>query len=333
MLIQFEDFQTTHAGTLLERYRKHHLVFNDDIQGTATTVLGGVYGALAAQGKPPSELVDQRFVVAGAGSAGMGVVDQLAKAMVKHGLSAHEARARFWVLDVEGLVSKDRHFMPEFVKPFARQEEGVEGMQLEEAIRKYKPTVLIGLSAVGGLFREEHLRAMTEGCEKPVVLPLSNPTSKLECMASQCAEWTEGRAIYAAGSPQPDVAYGGRTIASSQSNNMYIFPGLALGAAIGKTQIISDHMLMTASEALVRCVDEEELAQGRIFPRLSKIRDISLEIACSVIQTAAEDGHCSNRSAEILECQGMDGLKAYVKSKMFKPCYSPLVYLPPGVGE
>ncbi|QDZ23548.1 NAD-dependent malic oxidoreductase [Chloropicon primus] len=336
VLIQFEDFSTNHAQALLDRYREHHLVFNDDIQGTATTVLGGIYGALAVKGSQAKDITEQTIVVCGAGSAGMGVVQFLAKAMTKHGLSEEEARERFWILDEDGLITRGRPGnVPSFVKPFSRKDAGMEGQDLLSTIREAKPTILIGASTVGGLFTSEHLEAMSESCDRPLVMPLSNPTSKLECTSEQSAQWTKGKGIFAAGSPQPNCVYDGQEIASSQANNMYIFPGLALGASVGKCKIITDNMLMSASESLVNCITQEDLSKGSIYPKLSMIRDISLEIACSVIEQAVVDKvvKADSRAAEVLEEQGREGLKSFVKSRMFQPNYDPLVYLPPGIGE
>lgn len=335
VLIQFEDFSSQHAQALLDRYREHHLVFNDDIQGTATTVLSGIYGYLAGKGDEAKDIVNQRIVVAGAGSAGMGVVQFIAKAMMKHGLTEEEAHEKFWILDVDGLISTDRHTAPDFVKPFARKETSLEGSNLLQTIKESKPTILVGLSTVGGLFTSEQLGAMAENYERPLVMPLSNPTSRLECTSEQCAQWTKGKAIFSSGSPQPNAVFNGVEIPSSQANNMYIFPGLALGASVGQAKIITDNMLMSAAEALVNCITSEELERGCIYPKLSMIRHISLEIACAVIQTAIEDKVVKggSRAAEILEEQGLDALKSFVSSRMFQPTYDPLVYVPPGIGE
>ena len=335
VLIQFEDFNTKHAQTLLDRYREHHLVFNDDIQGTATTVLGGIYGFLAVKQCQARDIVDQRIVVAGAGSAGMGVVQFLAKAMVKHGLGYEEACRRFWIVDVGGLITRGREGAPDFVKDFAREESEMEGQSLMDTIRAAKPTVLIGASTVGGLFTSEHLEEVTRHCDRPLIMPLSNPTSKLECTSEQSAQWTKGKGIFAAGSPQPVCVYNGKEIASSQANNMYIFPGLALGASVGKAKVITDNMFMSASESLVNCITPEDREMGSIYPKLSEIRHISLEIACSVIEQAVEDGvtKSDSRAAEILGKKGREGLKTFVSSRMFQPNYDPLVYLPPGIGE
>jgi malate dehydrogenase (decarboxylating) len=194
VLIQFEDFNSQHALSLLNRYREHHLVFNDDIQGTATTVLAGIYGALAVQGLDARDIAKQRVVVAGAGSAGMGVVGHLVKAMEQSGLSESQALENFWILDVDGLITEKRmEMLPDFVRPYARKETGHEGMDLLSTISEFKPTILIGLSTVGGLFQEDHLKEMARHHERPLVLALSNPTSSMECTAEQCATWTEGK--------------------------------------------------------------------------------------------------------------------------------------------
>ena len=284
-------------------------------------MLGGIYGALAVKGLSASALASQQFVVCGAGSAGMGVVSFLAKAMSKHGITEEEARQRFWILDVDGLITSGRDgHVPDFVRPFARMDAELEGADLLSVIQHAKPTVLIGASTVGGLFTSDHLGEMTKHCDRPLVMALSNPTSKLECTSEQCAAWTKGRGIYAAGSPQPDCVYDGKEVASSQANNMYIFPGLALGASVGKAKVITDAMLMKASESLVDCITAEELERGSIYPKLGSIREISLEIACSVIEQAVRDGvtKAESRAVEVLAEQGREGLRGFVRSRMFQ---------------
>ncbi|KAF6260946.1 hypothetical protein COO60DRAFT_1504086 [Scenedesmus sp. NREL 46B-D3] len=227
-VLQFEDFQMAHALTLLQRYRNHHLVFNDDIQ-------------------EQEAIAEQRIVCVGAGSAGMGVVREIAAGMVKRGGLTPEASAsHFWVLDAQGLVTQHRPGLPHYVSLFARPTScsvAAEGDGLLEVVRKVKPTVLLGLAGAGKLFTEEVLSVMAQHCERPIIFPMSNPTSRMECTSEEAIRVTGGRCVFASGSPQPAVRLNGKTYAAGQANNLYIFPGLALGAHIGKTQIVTDNMV------------------------------------------------------------------------------------------
>lgn len=326
-VVQFEDFQTSHAHTLLERYRHKHLVFNDDIQGTAATALAGLVGGLKVRGLPPSALVQEKIVLTGAGSAGIGVATQILKAMEKHGLKQEDAAKNFWILDKDGLITRARANLPSHVHLFARPEAETEGMSLLNVVKRVKPTCLMGLSTVGGLFTDEVLTEVGKHCEKPMIFPMSNPTSSSECTAESAQRCTQGRAIFASGSPFQDVELDDKICASSQANNMYIFPGLALGAFLGKTGVVSDGMLMAASEALSKLLTDEELAKGSVYPNLKNIRRISLFMALSVIRAAHEEGRLTGRALRLIE-RGEDELVNYIKANMYSPHYNPLVFRP-----
>jgi len=356
-LIQFEDFQSKYAIKLLQRYKKEYLMFNDDIQGTAATVLAGLYGAMKVRGLGPEALKDQTFVVAGAGSAGSGVLLTIRNAITRrHGLSKEEASKRFFIIDQDGLISKSRSNLAEMedlfydLSTFAVDDPTMEGMSLVDTIKKVKPNVLIGLSGVGGLFTSEVLAAMNASDTSPIIFPLSNPTSRSECSAEEAQAATGGRAIFASGSPFPDVSVNGSTIASSQCNNRYIFPGLALGAALGQTGVVTNAMINRAAEALVELIDEEDLARRATFPENADIREISCHLAAKVFEQAMEEGlkggkkktydeeslHPTGSNKDMIEAYehgGIDELKTYIYSKMWYPNYRPLVYLPPGKGE
>jgi len=361
-LVQFEDFQSKYAIKLLQRYKKEYLMFNDDIQGTAATVLAGLYGAMKVQGLTPESLKHQKIVVAGAGSAGSGVILTIRNAINKrYGLTKEEASSRFYIVDKDGLISKHRPTLAameeEFydLSSFAVSEADMEGMSLLETVKRVKPNILIGLSACGGLFSEEVLKAMNESETPPIIFPLSNPTSRSECTAAQAQAATGGRAIFASGSPFPDIEVGGeevassqcnnscfphensaiQLIASSQCNNRYIFPGLALGAALGQTGVVTNAMINKAAEALVELINEEDLARRATFPENVEIREIAAHLAAKVfIQAVEENLVIQNKiMLEAYTHGGEEELKTYIYSKMWYPNYRPLVYLPPGKGE
>jgi len=310
-------------------------MFNDDIQGTAATVLAGLYGALKVQGLGPEALKDQRFVVCGAGSAGAGVIITIRDAiMARHGMSKEEAGELFNIVDADGLISKARRNLGELeelfegLTSFAKSDTGLEGQSLLETVKSVKPTILIGLSGVGGLFSEDVLTAMGAGTDMPVIFPLSNPTSRAECTAADAQRCTGGRAIFASGSPYPDVEVDGKMVASSQCNNRYIFPGLALGAALGQTGQVTDRMVSRSAEALVELLSEEQLARRATFPD-TEIREIGVHLAARVFQQAVEDKssmHMNKEMYEHYEHGGFEELKSYIRAKMWLPNYRPLVH-------
>jgi len=341
-LVQFEDFQSKYAIKLLQRYKKEYLMFNDDIQGTAATVLAGLYGAMKVQGLKPEDLKNQRIVVAGAGSAGSGVILTIRNAMNKrYGLTKEEASSRFFIVDKDGLISKHRPSLAKMeeefydLSSFAVADAAMEGKSLLETVKMVKPNIIIGLSACGGLFSEEVLAAMNSSDTPPIIFPLSNPTSRSECTAEQAQAATGGRAIFASGSPFPDVVMNGSTIASSQCNNRYIFPGLALGAALGQTGVVTNAMINRAAEALVELINEDDLARRATFPENVDIREIACHLAAKVfIQAIEENLVITNKvMLESYTHGGEEELKKYIYSKMWYPDYRPLVYLPPGKGE
>jgi malate dehydrogenase (oxaloacetate-decarboxylating)(NADP+) len=222
VLVQFEDFSSDHAQILLNHYRHEHLCFNDDIQGTGATTLAGLLGALRAKGEAVEALCDQTIVIAGAGSAGIGVAQVLKQAMIEQGRSEEDARKAFFVVDQNGLLGKERlSSLSKEQSEFVRDSD--DGLPLLEVIKKYKPSMLLGMTAVGGLFKEDMIRAMAANCDRPIIFPLSNPTTKAECTAEQAFEWTNGSCIFASGSPfDPVKMDNGRTFYPTQCNNMYV---------------------------------------------------------------------------------------------------------------
>ena len=325
VLLQFEDFSSDHAAELLQRYRNNICCFNDDIQGTAAVALGGVYGALACQGQPRAAIAKQRFLVCGAGSAGMGSTSALHGAMMKHGLTDDEAYRQFVVFDVEGAIGKERTGMPEVVAPF-RSPLVKDKADLLSVVHSFKPTGILGLSTVAGLFTQEVLQAMGQYNEQPMIFPLSNPTSRAECTAQAAADATQGRAIFSAGSPFPDAHAGGRVVKANQGNNFYVFGGLGLGVLLSGATIVSDGMLQAAAEALPGMLSEDDLARGIIYPRVGDIRFISADIAVAVMRQAHREGLAINASAvDHMRRMDDDALRTWVLGRMFKPDYVPLI--------
>lgn len=334
-LVQFEDFQSKHAIKLLMRYKTEYLMFNDDIQGTASTVLAGLYGAMKVRGLAPEDLRDQVFVVAGAGSAGSGVLLTIRNAISRrHGLSSEEAAKRFFIIDQDGLISKGRKNLKEMedlfydLSSFAVDDTSLEGLSLLDTIKLVKPNILIGLSAVGGLFNKEVLTAMNQNEAPPIIFPLSNPTSRSECTAKEAQDATGGRCIFASGTGFEDVEINGKLVASSQCNNRYIFPGLALGAALGQTGVVTNAMINSAAEALTELLDKDDLARRATFPENVDIREIACHLAAKVfIQALEENLTVSNKEMkEHYEHGGIKELKTYIYRKMWYPYYRPFVF-------
>jgi len=277
----------------------------------------------------------------------------------RYGLSKQEASSRFYIVDKDGLISKNRSNLSameeEFydLSSFAVDDADMEGLSLLDTVRKVKPNILIGLSACGGLFTEDILKAMNENESPPIIFPLSNPTSRSECTAAEAQAATNGRAIFASGSPFPDINMADtvvassqcnnsfphekqtQIIASSQCNNRYIFPGLALGAALGQTGVVTNAMINRAAEALVELINEDDLARRATFPENVDIREIACHLAAKVFEQAVEEKLVISNKVmlEALQHGGLPELKNYIYSKMWYPDYRPLVFLPPGKGE
>jgi malate dehydrogenase (oxaloacetate-decarboxylating)(NADP+) len=307
-LVQFEDFANTTAFGLLETYRDRICTFNDDIQGTAGVTLAGLYSALRITGQG---LRDQRILFLGAGEAGVGIGDLIVSALVDEGLPLEEARRRCWFVDSQGLVVRSREGLAEHKLRFAHEH----GQQpdLLSAIEELRPTALIGVSTVAGAFNREVVEAMARLNERPIVFALSNPTFKAECSAQDAYAWSQGRAIYASGSPFPPCEYGGRTYVPGQGNNAYIFPGVGLGASAVEARHVTDRMFFEAAKALAGQVLESDLEIGRIYPSLSRIQEVSAAIAAAVAESAYRDRLARvRRPRDIL---------AFIKRRMWKPEY------------
>ncbi|XP_073226808.1 NADP-dependent malic enzyme, chloroplastic isoform X2 [Cicer arietinum] len=311
LLIQFEDFANHNAFALLERYRSTHLVFNDDIQGTASVVLAGLVAALNLVG---GNLFDHRFLFLGAGEAGTGIAELIALEISKRtNAPLDEVRKNIWLVDSKGLIVKSRkESLQHFKKPWAHEHEPVK--ELLDAVNQIKPTVLIGTSGQGKTFTREVVEAMASNNEKPIILALSNPTSQSECTAEEAYTWTQGRAIFASGSPFAPVEYDGKVFVPGQANNAYIFPGFGLGLIMSGTIRVHDDLLLAASEALASQVTQEDYNRGLIFPPFTNIRKISAHIAAKVASKAYELGLATRLP------QPKD-LVLYAESCMYTPTY------------
>lgn len=311
VLVQFEDFANHNAFDLLAKYGTTHLVFNDDIQGTAVVVLAGLVSALKLLG---GTLGDHKFLFLGAGEAGTGIAELIALEMSNQTKApVEETRKNIWLVDSKGLiVSSRKDSLQHFKKPWAHEHAPV--TTLLDAVKAIKPTVLIGTSGVGGTFTKEVVEAMAEFNEKPLILALSNPTSQSECTAEQAYTWTQGRAIFASGSPFDPVEYNGKVHIPGQSNNAYIFPGLGLGLVISGAIRVQDDMLLAASEALAGQVTKENVDKGMIYPPFTNIRKISAHIAANVAAKAYELGLATRLPRP-------ENLVKYAESCMYTPNY------------
>ena len=290
-LLQWEDFHKNTALMLLDRYRKRFPSFNDDIQGTASVSLAGILSALRITG---GKLADQRLVYLGAGRPESGSRGWSSPGMVKDGADATAIRRAQAMLDSQGLVFNRRDDRDPYKSEFSWTRDeldhyGFEGdgpFSLLDVVAQVKPTVLIGTTGNPGVFGEAVIREMARHVERPVILPLSNPTSRIECSPYEALHWTEGRAIVATGSPFAPLEYGGKVRHIGQANNVYIFPGLGLGAILSETREVSDSMFLVAAEALATCVSDDDLAEGRIYPDQSQLRRVARTIAADVIREA-----------------------------------------------
>ncbi|CAN6331647.1 unnamed protein product [Urochloa humidicola] len=311
VLTQFEDFANHNAFDLLAKYSKSHLVFNDDIQGTASVVLAGLLAALKVVG---GTLADHTYLFLGAGEAGTGIADLIALEMSKHTETPiDDCRKKIWLVDSKGLIVESRkESLQHFKQPWAHEHEPL--TTLLEAVESIKPTVLIGTSGVGRTFTKEVVEAMASFNEKPVIFALSNPTSHSECTAEDAYTWSQGRAVFASGSPFDPVEVDGKLHVPGQSNNAYVFPGFGLGVVISGAIRVHDDMLLAASEALAEQVTEEHFAKGLIFPPFTNIRNISARIAAKVAAKAYELGLASRLPRP-------DDLVKYALSCMYTPTY------------
>ena len=308
VLIQLEDFGNTNAFRLLEQYRNQVPLFNDDIQGTGAVAISGVIGALRITG---SELADQKILFLGAGEAGIGIADVFVAALSEQGVPASEAREQCWFVDSTGLLVSSREKMAEHKKPYAHDHPPLDSFL--DAVRTLKPTAILGLSGQPGTFTKEVVEAMAEINERPIIFALSNPTSMAECTAEQAYTWSDGRAVFASGSPFDPVKYDNQTFVPGQGNNAYIFPGVGLGAIVSEARVITDEMFLAAAHSLANLVTESDLERGRVYPPLSRIRSVSAKIAYDVAKIVYDQGLTDKEEPEDIEAE--------IHDYMYHPVY------------
>jgi malate dehydrogenase (oxaloacetate-decarboxylating) len=316
--LQWEDFATPHARPILQRYRDELLTFNDDIQGTAAVALGAALGAVKVTGKT---LKEQQIVMLGAGSAGIGVADGLRAAMKGEGLTEDEARSRFWVIDKNGLLQSGRKDLTSEQSVYAQPEGRVSAwprtsnghIGLADVIGQIKATILIGLSTVGGAFSEPIVREMARKVDRPIIFPLSNPTSKSEAKAEDLIRWTDGRALVASGSPFAPVSFKGRKIPIAQCNNVYIFPAMGLAVVASGARRVTEPMMLAAARALGANSPALKDASASLLPPLPDIRRVAADIAVAVGIEAQRDGVAPKLSE--------DELRRRVQETQWTPIY------------
>ena len=310
-LIQFEDFANHNAFRLLAKYRDEVCTFNDDIQGTAAVTLAGVYSALRLTG---GKLKEQTLLFLGAGEAATGIAELCVSAAVAEGADRAEAQGRCWFVDSKGLVESSRKDLAEHKRPFAHKHAPVR--DLASAVKAIKPTILIGASGQPKTFTREIVAEMARINKRPVIFALSNPTSKAECAAQDAYDWSGGRAIYASGSPFPTCKYKGKTYIPGQANNAYVFPGIGLGVVVSEARRVTDEMFFAAAKTLAEMTSPKDLAQGRLFPALTQIREISARIAAAVAEVACKRGLTDKRRPK--------NMLEHMRRSQYQPVYGRL---------
>ena len=319
VLLQWEDFAGSNAARLLARYKNQLCTFNDDIQGTAAVATATLLSAINVTGVP---LEQQKIVVLGFGTAGLGIANLLAQLMQEKGVAEQDARNRFYALDLHGLVTENGKDVRLEQLPYARKEQEVQGWRqpnreitLLDVVRHAKPTVLIGVSGQAGAFTEDAVREMARNVSRPIIFPLSNPTSRSEATPQDLLDWTEGRALIGSGSPFDPVNLGGRKVRIDQTNNSYIFPGLALGIIASKAKRVTDTMVMAAAKELARLVPTHNDKNASLLPSLSDSRRLSRSIARAVGRQAIRDGQ-----AQVADD---DSLEREIHANIWEPVYVP----------
>jgi malate dehydrogenase (oxaloacetate-decarboxylating) len=320
VLLQFEDFARANAGRLLDRYRDRLCTFNDDIQGTAAVAAGTLLAAVKVTGVP---LTEPRIAVVGAGSAGCGIASLLLREMIEAGLTESQARERFFAIDRDGLLVQGMAGILDFQQPFAQAASAIGGWTREQpdriglldVVRNAKPTVLIGVSAQGGMFSETVIRTMAAGTERPIVFPLSNPTSCAEATPQDVMAWTEGRALIGTGSPFPPVTRDGVSFTVDQTNNAYVFPGVGLGVLAVKARRVTDGTFGAAAKALADMSPAAHDPRANLLPQVDQLRSVAKEVARAVALQARVEGQCAPFDDAKLD--------EIITAKMGEPVYRP----------
>jgi malate dehydrogenase (oxaloacetate-decarboxylating)(NADP+) len=290
-------------------------MFNDDVQGTGAVIVGGFINAVKASGVP---VKDHKAIFLGAGSAGVGVAKQIVEFFKKEGLTEEEARRKFWFVDSNGLVTQDRgDKLAEHKVYFARDDNnGRQYQSLARLIDYVQPTILMGLSTIGGAFNKEILQKMAKLNNHPVIFPLSNPSSKSECTFEEAVLNTEGRCLFASGSPFPSMEYNGKLLTPGQGNNMYVFPGIGLGAILSKATTVTQDMIYASAESLSTSLNKQEVADGWLYPDIRRIREVSVVVTRGVIRAAQQNG--VDRAVELRKYSDEE-LDAYIVESMYNP--------------
>lgn len=320
VLLQWEDFAQQNANPILERYRDQLCTFNDDIQGTAAVAAGTLFAAINVTRKP---LIEQRIVVVGAGSAGCGISKLIMQAMIDAGLPENEARKHFYLIDRDGLLTDDMPGLFNFQKPFAQSKDSIahwrsadkNKIDLTDIIENAHPTVLIGVSGQAGIFSEEIVRHMASHTERPIIFPLSNPTTRSEAVPADLMAWTNDKAIVGTGSPFEAIIKNGQPFRVDQTNNCYIFPGIGLGLIASKATGVTDKMFMAAAKALAECSPAKFDVHANLLPPLTEIRNVSLKVATAIATEAIAAGISRN------EIKG--SVENHIRSMMWIPEYLP----------
>ena len=313
IVIQYEDFKNPFPS--LERYQGKYTMFNDDIQGTGAVILAGIINAVKRNGVA---IKDQRAVLMGAGSAAVGVAKQIVQFFIQEGLSEDEARQCFWLVDTKGLVTNDRgDKLADHKTYFSRQDnDGKQYKTLSEVVENVKPTILMGLCTIGGIFDAEILKKMGQWNKHPIIFPLSNPSDNSECNFEDAMKYTDGRVLFASGSPFDSVEFEGKSITPGQGNNMYVFPGIGLGSILSKATTVTQSMIYASATSLSTSLNKQEVSDGWLYPEIGRIRDVSVVVAMGVIRAAQEAG--VDREVRIKD-MGDEELEKWVRSKMYDP--------------
>jgi malate dehydrogenase (oxaloacetate-decarboxylating)(NADP+) len=307
--IQWEDFANFDAVPILERFRNKICTYNDDIQGTAAVALAGIFGALRISGQ---KLTEQRFLFLGGGSAATGIAELISQAMALEGMDVAAARSRNALFDIKGLIVRSRTDLAEFQKPFAQDHAPIS--VFADAVKALRPTGIIGVSTVPKLFNQQVIEAMAEINERPIIFPYSNPTSRSECTAEEAYHWSQGRAIFASGSPFPPVEVAGKTFVPGQGNNVYIFPAMGMAIFATEAKRVTEEMFIVAARAVAEQVTDQSLATGLIYPPQSQILKASLHVATRVAEYIFD--------RDLARVSRPNDVGALIRARAYRPVYS-----------